>query len=149
MISDDNNNKSTREKRILLVDNEPDVTYTIESVLEDNGFEVDSFNDPILACDTFKANYYDLVVLDIKMPKMDGFELYECIRSKDQKAKICFLTASEMFYSALRKARNLFGDILGEKYFIQKPAKSVQLIQQLNDIINSSEKKPNDDKATT
>jgi CheY-like chemotaxis protein len=139
MISDDDNNKSTREKRILLVDNEPDVTYTIESVLEDNGFEVNSFNDPILACDTFKANYYDLVVLDIKMPKMDGFELYECIRAKDQKAKICFLTASEMFYEALRKARNLFGDILGEKYFIQKPAKSVQLIRQLNEIINSSE----------
>lgn len=147
MISDDNN-KSTSEKRILLVDNEPDVTYTIESVLEDNGFEVDSFNDPVLACDTFKANYYDLVVLDIKMPKMDGFELYECIRSKEQNAKICFLTASEMFYEALRKARNLFGDILGEKYFIQKPAKPVQLIRQLNNIINSSGKKPNDDKST-
>lgn len=130
-------NKPVGRKKILLVDNEPDVTYAIESVLEENGFEVDSFNDPVLACDTFKANYYDLVVLDIKMPEMDGFELYECLRTKDQKAKICFLTASEMFYEALRKARNLFGDILGEKYFIQKPTRSASLIQQLQEIIDS------------
>ena len=63
------------ERKILLVDNEPDVTYAIESVLEDNGFEVDSFNDPVLASATYKQNYYDLILLDIKMPKMDGFEL--------------------------------------------------------------------------
>jgi len=130
-------NKPTGRKKIMLVDNEPDVTYAIESVLDENGFEVDSFNDPVLACDTFKANYYDLVVLDIKMPMMDGFELYECLRAKDQKAKICFLTASEMFYEALRKARNLFGDVLGEKYFIQKPTRSAHLIQQLQEIIDS------------
>ncbi len=129
--------KPTQEKRILLVDNEPDITYTIESVLEDNGFQVDSFNDPVLVSDTYKSNYYDLVILDIKMPKMNGFELYDRIRQKDPKAKICFLTASELFYEALRNARNLLGDVLGEQYFIQKPIKSDQLIRRLNDIINS------------
>ena len=134
--------KPTQEKKILLVDNEPDVTYAIESVLEDNGFEVDSFNDPVLASTTYKQNYYDLILLDIKMPKMDGFELYDSIREKDKITKICFLTASEMFYESLRKARNLFGDTLGEEYFIQKPAKSDQLIRQLNDIINSPQKQP-------
>ena len=129
--------KPTPEKRILLVDNEPDITYAIESVLEDNGFQVDSFNDPVLVSDTYKSNYYDLVILDIKMPKMDGFELYDRIRQKDPKAKICFLTASELFYEALRKARNLLGDVMGEQYFIQKPIRSDQLIRRLNDIINS------------
>ena len=129
--------KPTQEKRILLVDNEPDITYAIESVLEDNGFQVDSSNDPVLVADAYKSNYYDCVVLDIKMPKMDGFELYGRIRQKDPKAKICFLTASEMFYEALRKARNLLGEVLGEQYFIQKPIKSDQLIRRLNDIINS------------
>jgi DNA-binding response OmpR family regulator len=47
-----------------------------------NGFEVDTFNDSILTLDNYKANFYDLIILDIKMPKMDGFELYVKIRKK-------------------------------------------------------------------
>jgi CheY-like chemotaxis protein len=129
--------KTMQEMKVLLVDNEPDVTYAIRTVLEDNGFEVDSFNDPVLVCDTYKSNYYDLVILDIKMPKMDGFQLYDCIRQKDRKTKICFLTASEMFYESLRQARNLLGDMLGEQYFIQKPIKTDELIRRLTDLINS------------
>ena len=129
--------KTMQEMKVLLVDNEPDVTYVIRTVLEDNGFEVDPFNDPVLVCDTYKSNYYDLVILDIKMPKMDGFQLYDCIRQKDRKTKICFLTASEMFYESLRQARNLLGDVLGEQYFIQKPIKTDELIRRLTDLINS------------
>ena len=56
-------------KKILVIDDEPDVTYTIKNVLEDNGFEVDTFTDSILALENYKANLYDLVILDIKMPK--------------------------------------------------------------------------------
>ena len=129
--------KAMQEMKILLVDNEPDVTYAIRTVLEANGFAVDSFNDPVLVSDTYKSNYYDLVILDIKMPNMDGFELYDRIRQKDQKTKICFLTASEMFYESLRQARNLIGDVLGEQYFIQKPIKTDELIRRLTDLINS------------
>jgi DNA-binding response OmpR family regulator len=69
-------------KKILLIDDEPDLTYTIKKILEDNGFAVDTFNDPTLASDNYKVNFYDLVVLDIKMPKMDGFEIYNK-REKD------------------------------------------------------------------
>ena len=129
--------KTMQEMKVLLVDNEPDVTYAIRTVLEDNGFEVDSFNDPVLVSETYKSNYYDLVILDIKMPKMDGFQLYDCIRQKDRKTKICFLTASEMFYESLRQARNLLGDVLGEQYFIQKPIKTDELVRRLTDLINS------------
>ena len=129
--------KTMQEMKILLVDNEPDLTYAIGTVLRDNGFEVDSFNDPVLVSETYKSNYYDLVILDIKMPKMDGFQLYNCIRQKDRKTKICFLTASEMFYESLRQARNLLGDVLGEQYFIQKPIKTDELIRRLTDLINS------------
>src|SRR5688500_20196270 len=85
-------------KRIFLIDDEPDVTYTLEKVLEDNGFKVEAFTDPILALNYYTVDFYDLVVLDIKMPKMDGFELYNKIREKDPKVKICFLTAIRMFY---------------------------------------------------
>jgi CheY-like chemotaxis protein len=129
--------KTMQEMKVLLVDNEPDVTYAIRTVLEDNGFEVDSFNDPVLVSETYKSNYYDLVILDIKMPNMDGFELYDRIRQKDQKTKICFLTASEMFYESLRQARNLLGEVLDEEHFIQKPAKTDQLIRRITDLINS------------
>lgn len=129
--------KRMQEMKILLVDNEPDLTYAIGTVLRDNGFEVDSFNDPVLVSETYKSNYYDLVILDIKMPKMDGFELYDRIRQKDQNTKICFLTASELFYESLRQARNLLGEVLGEEYFIQKPAKTDQLIKRITDLINS------------
>ncbi len=55
-------------KKILIIDDEPDVTYTIKTILEDHGFEVDAFTDSILALDNYKANFYNLIILDIKMP---------------------------------------------------------------------------------
>ena len=124
-------------KRILLVDDELDVIYTIKNILEDNEFKVDTFNDPITALKSYTSNFYDLVILDIKMPKMDGFELYNKIREKDPKVKICFLTASEMYYEKFRKARSEFGRIIGEDCFIQKPIKNEDLIKKLTTIMNS------------
>ena len=92
----------TLAKNILLVDDEPDVIYAIKNILEDNGFEVDSFYDPILVLNYYKVIFYVLVILDMKMPKMDGFQLYTKISEKDHKVKICFLTASEMYYEKFR-----------------------------------------------
>src|SRR5215203_7564958 len=124
----------TTIKKILLVNNEIDITYALENALENYGFKVDSFNDPILALDNYQIHFYDLVILDIKMPKMDGFELYVKLKEKDPKVKICFLTASEMYYEKFRKARDEFGRIIGEDYFIQKPIKNEDLIKRLNSI---------------
>ena len=122
-------------KRILLIDDEPDITFTIKDILEDNGFQVDSFNDPILALNSYKSNFYDLVILDIKMPKMDGFELYVKLREKEPKVKICFLTASELFYEEFRNARLKLGEKVGEEYFIQKPIKTEDLIKKINKLM--------------
>ena len=74
--------------------------------MQDNGFEADAFTDPVLALTNYKASVYDLIILDIKMPVMDGFELCMKIREIDPKVKICFLTASEMFYEEYREARS-------------------------------------------
>jgi DNA-binding response OmpR family regulator len=71
--------------------------------LEDEGFNVDAFTDPILALSNFKPNYYSLVILDINMPKMNGYDLYKEIRKLDNKVKICFLTASELYNENLRR----------------------------------------------
>jgi CheY-like chemotaxis protein len=127
---------NNRVKKILLVDDEPDVIYAIKNILEDNGFQIDSFNDPITALNSYRSNFYDLVILDIKMPKMDGFELYIKMREKDPKVKICFLTASEMYYEKFRKTRSEFGRIIEEECFIQKPIKSEDLIRKIEDIMN-------------
>jgi DNA-binding response OmpR family regulator len=126
----------TMTKKILLIDDEPDLTYTIKKILEDNEFEVDTFNDPILALNNYKANLYDLVILDIKMPKMDGFELYIKLREKDPKVKICFLTVIATFNEEFRKTRLALGKTINEDYFIQKPINTKDLIKKLNSIMN-------------
>ncbi len=123
-------------KKILVIDDEPDVTFTIKNILEDNGFAVDEFNDSILALDNYKATFYDLIILDIKMPKMDGFELYIKIREKDPKVKICFLTAITMFNEKFRKIRLTLGKTINEDYFIQKPIKTEDLVKKLTSLMN-------------
>jgi DNA-binding response OmpR family regulator len=123
-------------KKILVIDDESDVTFTIKNILEDNGFAVDTFNDPILALNYYKVNLYDLIILDIKMPKMDGFELYIKIREKDPKVKICFLTAIATFNEEFRKTRLALGKIINEDYFIQKPIKMEDLLKKLTSIMN-------------
>jgi CheY-like chemotaxis protein len=122
---------------ILLIDDESDITFTITNILEDNGFKVDSFTDSITALQSYRINFYDLVIIDIKMPKMDGFQLYTKIREKDPRVKICFLTASEMFYEKFRKVRSELGKTIGENYFIQKPIKNEDLIRKLTSIIDN------------
>ncbi|HKG29649.1 MAG TPA: response regulator, partial [Nitrososphaeraceae archaeon] len=87
--------KPTPYRKILIVDDEPDITSSLKMGLEYNGFEVQTFNDPVEALSNFKASSYDLVLLDIKMPKMNGFELCQEIKKEDEKVKVCFLTAFE------------------------------------------------------
>jgi len=127
---------NNRVKKILLVDDEPDVLYTIKNILEDNGFQVDTFYDPIISLKFYKSSYYNLVILDIKMPKMDGFELYTKIREKDPKVKICFLTAIAMFNEEFRKIRLVLGKTINEDYFIQKPVEMEDLLKKLTSIMN-------------
>jgi len=130
------NGVKTKAKKILLVDDEPDVTYTIKKIVEDNGFKADSFNDPILALNYYKVDFYDLVILDIKMPKMDGFQLYTKIREKDPKVKICFLTVIATFNEEFRKIRLALGKTINEDYFIQKPVEMEDLLKKLTSIMN-------------
>jgi DNA-binding response OmpR family regulator len=77
-------------KRIMVVDDEYDLTLFYRMSLEYYGFEVETHNDPKKALSSFKPDYYDLIILDIKMPNMDGFELHREIKEKDPNAKACF-----------------------------------------------------------
>ena len=116
-----NNSNITKsiQRRILLVDDEPDITLSFNIVLEDNGFVVDAFNDPLLALSSFKQGIYDLALLDIKMPKMNGFELCGEIRKIDDKVKITFMTAFDIKRDDLKIAvPSLKGE---EPLIIRKP----------------------------
>jgi DNA-binding response OmpR family regulator len=84
-------------KRILVVDDEPDITFTLVAILQKGGYEVSSFNNPLTALQSFKPRYYDLLIIDIKMPEMNGFELYQKLKGKDSHVKVCFLTAVSEF----------------------------------------------------
>ena len=81
----------TTAKKILFVDDEEDITFLINEVLRPNGFDIHSFANPKLALSNFRVNFYDLLLIDIKMPEMDCFELYQNIRKQDKKVKVCFL----------------------------------------------------------
>ncbi len=80
-------------KRILIVDDEKDVGMTLKLILENYGFDIDCFTDPALALEKFRPNLYDLTILDIRMPKINGFELYHQLKSRDSNMKTLFISA--------------------------------------------------------
>jgi DNA-binding response OmpR family regulator len=118
--------------KILIVDDEPDLTQVSTLTLEYHGFKVDSFNDPQEALSKYEPGLYDLVILDVKMPKMSGFELYHEIKKKDNNANVCFLTASELYYEEFRKRKYY---ALDKNLFIRKPIENEELVKEINKMI--------------
>ena len=115
----------------MVVDDELDICIMLKVVLENNGFLVDYYYNPVLARDEFKPNFYDLVILDIQMPDINGFQLYrEIRRKKDINTKICFLTASESLFDVAYKFSPVYT-------FIRKPVGNKELIRIVNDVLNS------------
>jgi DNA-binding response OmpR family regulator len=112
--------KNEKKSRILLVDDDYDIVFTFKKALEEySQFEVDTFTDPIQALSRFKVNTYDLLVIDIRLPNMDGFELYDKLKEIDNKVKVCFMTAYDINVKALQAVFPLSSDLDG--CFIRKP----------------------------
>ena len=121
-----------RKKKILFVDNEPDLTTMLKMVLEHAGFSIDVFNDPLLALENFKPKMYDLVILDVMMPKMDGLELYNELKSVDPSIKGCFLIASSETYSEeLRKKKGRHCE-LNKDLFLYMPLPISKIVEEIN-----------------
>jgi two-component system, OmpR family, response regulator ChvI len=117
------------KKRVLIVDDDPDILITYKKGLEDYGlFEVETFADPEETLSNFRSGLYDCLIIDIRMPKMDGFQLYDKMKDIDNKVKVCFITAYEVNYEALRKVF----PTLGLECFIQKPIEVSQLVRKIN-----------------
>jgi DNA-binding response OmpR family regulator len=100
-----------------------------------NGFEVDSFIDPNSALQYFKSGLYDLAILDIKMPKIDGFELSRKIRKIDNNVRVCFLTAGEMYHERFR-SKQLYTSELDCFFFLQKPISNEVLRKEVDKILS-------------
>ena len=123
-------------KKILVVDDEPDITFSIKSVLETNGFaSVDIFNDPADVISEYNnqpRTMYDLLIIDIMMPRMNGFELYEKIKKIDHNAKVCFITAYRMYFEALRE---MYPDYEVD-CFMNKPFENEDLLRKVASAIS-------------
>ena len=125
---------TNNNNRILIIDDEPDLTKICTLALEHYGYKVDASNEPQEALSKYKPGTYDLIILDIKMPKMDGFELYQELKKKDNNAKVCFLTASELYYKEFRK-KEFYA--LDKNLFIRKPIDNEQLANKVNKMIDN------------
>src|SRR5215217_1223614 len=122
-------------KRILIVDDDPDITLTFKAGLEEyhyyhddkRKFEVYTYNSPIIAAREFKPNFYDLLLTDIYMPDMNGFQLCEKLLELDANVRVCFISAAEVNIEALQEiySKVSFG------CFIKKPVSIEYLAKKL------------------
>jgi DNA-binding response OmpR family regulator len=110
--------------RILIVDDEPDITSSLKIGLERKGFQVDAFNDPRKALGEFKPNRYGMIFLDIRMPQMNGFELYRQLRARDPEVPIAFLTAFDVYQNEFKK---VFPDMKVDR-LLRKPIGISELV---------------------
>ena len=130
-IGTDGNEKKPL-RRILLVDDESDVISVFKMILEMNGYEVDAYTSPITALENFKPDCYGLLLLDIRMPTMNGFELYRKMRNIDDDVKVCFITAFEDYREEFRETFPLLDEF---KYFIRKPKAVEDLVNHVATIL--------------
>jgi DNA-binding response OmpR family regulator len=121
------------DKKILIVDDDTDITLLLKNGLEDNGYFADSYNDPRLALKNFKADYYNLMLVDIQMPNMNGFEFYHEVRKSDIKIRVCFLTAFPISFEEIRKV--LPPELINRQYIIQKPITITELTKRINEML--------------
>ena len=130
--ADSSNNGSNSSRKILIVDDEPDITSTFDMILQMNGFEVNSYNDPLLALSNFKPDLYGLALIDIRMPKMNGFEFYKKIKDIDNRIQACFITAFEDYREEFKES---FPELEEAKYFIRKPKAMEDLVRHVATIL--------------
>ena len=117
-------------KRILIVDDEKDVGMTLKLILENHGFDIDCFTDPAMALETFKPNLYDLIILDIRMAEINGFELYDELKSRDSNIKTLFITALSRVEPYNTRNSKVY-PLRGVRHFMKKPVSSEELLGQV------------------
>jgi CheY-like chemotaxis protein len=131
------NKKTKTKKRVMVVDDEPDSCITFKKTLEDHGFAVGTYENSQQALHDFEAGVYDLVILDIKMPEISGFELYEKIKKIDSNIKVCFITALAEDSSSYDKFQRLHPELKQESLMI-KPISMDDVARKINLMLDRS-----------
>lgn len=108
----------------MVVDDDWDITTVISKALTGNGFEVNGYSNPVTALSEFQPGHYDIALIDIRMPGMNGFDLYRELRKQDDGIKICFMTAFEITPNEFRKVM----PSCDVRSFIKKPFRINQLL---------------------
>jgi CheY-like chemotaxis protein len=124
------------KKRILIVDDEKDVGRTFKMILENYGYDIDSFTDPAVALEQFKPSLYDLTILDIRMPDPNGFELYDQLKSRDPNIKTLFISALSYLKTYDNQKSKQHYPIKGERHFIKKPVSNKELLEQVYSMVS-------------
>ena len=114
------------------MDDDTDIISTFKMILEMNGFEVDAYTSPTLALSNFKPNSYGLLLLDIRMPIMNGFELFRKMKSIDSGVEVCFITAFEDYREEFKESFPMLDEA---KYFIRKPKAIQDLVNHVATIL--------------
>lgn len=115
-----------------MVDDDPNITFTFKIMLERSGFRVDTYNDSSKAALDFKPGSYSLALIDIRMPKMNGFELYREIRKKEREVKVCFVTAYEISKDEVGHP-TADGSVL----FLRKPVEKEVLLDRVQQMVTA------------
>ena len=118
------------KKRILIVDDEEDIGWTLKLILENYGFDIDCFADSATALEKFKPNLYDLIILDIRMAEINGFELYDELKSRDSNIKTLFITALSSVEPYNTRNSKVY-PLRGVRHFMKKPVSSEELLGQV------------------
>ncbi len=120
-----------KNKKIIIVDDDYDIANLFKIFLESNGYDVDAYTNPIDALNNFRKQRHNLIILDLKMPEMDGITLYQKIKEIDDKVIICLTTADKNLVKDLRK-----GIIDIEKIVIYKPILLKDLKNKIDSLVN-------------
>jgi FixJ family two-component response regulator len=120
--------KQSEYKKIFVVDDNSDIAFTLCLELEsDPILQVYSYDNPVTALLDFKPNFYDLLLIDINMPLMDGFQLAHKLLQRDINVRVCFMTSGEINMAAAREVHPLKS--IG--CFIKKPITAEQLLRRI------------------
>ena len=123
-------------KRILIIDDDPDINNLFKIYLEHDGFQADAYTNPIDALYYFKKDEYDLILLDLKMPQIDGISMFQALKNKDENVTICLITADLSYLDQLKeKIPNI------EKYVIHKPILLKNLKDKINELVSEKSSK--------